>query len=175
MKSLRFTASALILAFLTSCSAFPKEEDIHVDYTAEDSRRVELRSVDLQGMSLVLTSVTLSNRDYEGVKSSGKGYFFVVDYTLINHSNSTRSFDPDHIVLVTESGDKYTVKNYSHKKFNKYTEPITGIKENETVTSRVIYEMPVTTTPDTLIIEGLNSGRDQIIDLPIPPKNTDRP
>lgn len=175
MKSLRFTASTLILAFLTSCSAFPKEEDIHVDYTAEDSRRVELRSVDLQGMSLILTSVTLSNGEYEGVKSTGKGYFFVVDYTLINHSNATRSFDPDHIILVTESGNRYTVKNYSHKKFSKYVEPITGIKENETVTSRVIYEMPVTTTPDTLIIEGLNSGRDQIIDLPIPPKNTDRP
>lgn len=174
MKSLKFTASTLILAFLTSCSAFSKDEDIHVDYTAEDSRRVELRSVDLQGMSLVLTSVTLSNGEYEGVKSSGKGYFFIVSYTLINHSNATRSFDPDHIILVTESGDRYTVKGYSHKEFRKYTEPITGIKENESVTSRVVYEMPVSTTPDTLVIEGLNPGRDQIIDLPIPPKNVNR-
>ena len=174
VKSLRFTASALILAFLTSCSAFPKEEDIYVDYTAEDSRRVELRSVDIQGLSLTLTSVTLSNREYEGVKSTGKGYFYVIDYALTNRSNSTRSFDPDHIILVTDLGDRYTVKNYSHKKFKKYTEPITGIKENETVTSRVIYEMPVATTPDTLVIEGLKPGRDQIIDLPIPPKNADR-
>lgn len=121
-----------------------------------------------------MTSVSLHNKEYKGVKSTGKGYFFVVEYTLINHSNSTRSFDPDHIVLVTESGDKYTVKGYSHEKFNRYTEPITGIKENATVTSRVIYELPVKTTPDTLIVEGLRPGRDQIIDLPIPPKNADR-
>lgn len=164
----------LSLAFLTSCSTFYPEEDVHIDYQHQDSREISLRSVDLQGMSLTVTELALHNDKYLDVESSGKGYFFIVDYTLINHSDSIRSFDPDHLVLATETGDQYRVSDYSHKEFKKYTAPIEGILHEETVRSRVIFEMPVNTNPDILIVEGLRDGHDQAIDIPLPPQNDDR-
>lgn len=158
----------MTMAFLTSCSLIPEERNVQVDYQKEDSRNLSDRSADVYRMTFSITSYSLHTKEFKGVKPNGKGYFFVINYALVNYSDTIRSFDPTRLSLVTTIGDKYSLVNYNNDEFKKFSEPINSIIPDERVTSTAIFEMPSGTETDSLIVGGVSHDDDQIIDVPVP-------
>lgn len=163
----KLLASLGISALLLSgCSGIGQPDNVHEDVTTTDTRDEYKRSADIQGLVLAVDSYSLIYTEYKGEQPAGRGYFFVVNVSLINKTNSPREFDPINTSAITGTGYEYDMEHYGSDKIDGVNDPITWIAPRTTTYTTLVFEMPSSTTPDFLLVKQPNSDKYYSIDIP---------
>lgn len=146
----------------------PDDLTVTQDYSQQDSRDTQQRSVDVEGIHLTVVSYSIIFSDFRGVKPKAKGYFLVVNYSVENRSSLHGYFDPKISSAVTKEIGEYKLSDYGTDDFTGVNDKIHELPIDATTAGTLLFEMPAGSVPDFLVFNMPNSDETKIIDLKDP-------